>query len=210
MYMNSLFKNISLSIFFVFRVTHLFAQEKADTVKANDKVLFNVVSNGTDTMFYDTIPETMIYTRNFSSWKDEAQFRLLKRRIIKVYPYLVTARDLLAEVHRNEESMRKHQFNKYKKEREKQLRGAFEKDLKGLTVGEGKVLVKLFARETNESFYDFLKELKGGFTAWTYNVVANKYDYDLKEEYVPEDNKDMEIIIKNLEHYGSQYEFMNY
>ena len=55
-------------------------------------------------------------------------------------------------------------------------------------------------RETGINFYDLIKEYNSGIKAWTYNIVANRYDYDLKEVYDPnkEENRMLELAIKQV------------
>jgi hypothetical protein len=44
-------------------------------------------------------------------------------------------------------------------------------------------MVKLINRETGNNCYHIIKEIKGGFSAWAWQIVAKHYTYDLKEEY---------------------------
>jgi hypothetical protein len=55
-------------------------------------------------------------------------------------------------------------------------------------------------RETGTNFYDLIKEYNSGMKAWVYNIVANRYDYDLKESYDPnaDENKMLEMAIQQV------------
>jgi len=78
------------------------------------------------------------------------------------------------------------------------MRDRFEKELKDLTVSEGKMLFKLINRETGNNCYATIKGLKGPFMAWFYQTVAKRWGYDLKEDYKPTNEKMIELIIKQL------------
>ena len=72
------------------------------------------------------------------------------------------------------------------------------KELKDLTIGQGEMLFKLINRETKNNAYTIIKEMKGGVTAWFYQVVGKRYGYDLKENYDPERERLIEMIIREM------------
>ena len=83
------------------------------------------------------------------------------------------------------------------------MRDKFEKELRDHSINEGKVLVKLLNRETGNNCYKIIKEVKGGFAAWTWQIVAKHYTYDLKEIYDPKKEWILEMAIKSL---GPEYD----
>ena len=80
------------------------------------------------------------------------------------------------------------------KKREQELKEEFTDVIKTMTVTQGRVLVKLIDRETGESTYDIIKEMRGGFKAFIYQGIAKFYDGDLKERYNPKENAEDEMI----------------
>jgi len=82
------------------------------------------------------------------------------------------------------------------------MRDQFEKQVKDLTISQGKVLFKLLGRETKQNPYHIIKECKNGFSAWTYQIVAKHYTYDLKEDYDPHREWILEMAIQYL---GPEY-----
>jgi hypothetical protein len=78
------------------------------------------------------------------------------------------------------------------KQAEDELRNEFEDDLKKLTFKQGAILIKLVDRETGNSSYELVQELRGKFVAFFWQAFARLFGYNLKEEYDP-DGADREI-----------------
>lgn len=133
--------------------------------------------------------------------EDTKDYRVLLRRIRKVYPIALTAADLWADckielMNVTSEDEKK----KIMKKLEKQLIKQHGETLRGLYISEGDILLKLIDRETGSSSYDFLKEMRGGFTAGMWQGVAQLFEHDLKDKFDPLNNdKDRlieEIVVK--------------
>lgn len=134
----------------------------------------------------------------FKSKDDWMMYYKYKSRIIKVMPYVKIANQLYAELKAEKENDSKRGYRHYRKDVEKEMRTKFEKELKDLSVGQGEMLFKLLNRETGNNAYYIIKELKGGVTAWFYQLVGKRYGYDLKENYDPQKEKMIELIIREL------------
>ena len=61
----------------------------------------------------------------------------------------------------------------------------FEDDVKHMTFTQGKILMKLVDRETGETSYQWLKELKGDLFAGFWQTVARIFSSNLKAEFNP-------------------------
>jgi len=85
------------------------------------------------------------------------------------------------------------------KEREKELDQLYENSLKNLTVTQGAILVKLIARETGQSVYELISEFKNPFSAFYWNKLSGLYGYSLKQDYDPQEDRDIEIIVRSIE-----------
>ena len=149
----------------------------------------------------DTVPTVNFPPVNIITFKTDAEWMEYYRtraRLMKVLPYVKIAKELYVELKENEDTSSKKEFRHYRKETEKQMRNRFEKELKDLTVSEGKILFKLINRETGNNCYTTIKGLKGPFMAWFYQTVAKRWGYDLKEDYNPANEKMSELIIKQM------------
>jgi len=71
------------------------------------------------------------------------------------------------------------------KKAEKELEAQFGDEIKDLSFSQGKILIKLIYRETGNSTFDIVKELRGGFTAFVWQTLARIFGYDLKTDYEP-------------------------
>ena len=63
-----------------------------------------------------------------------------------------------------------------------------------MTTSEGQIFAKLMNRSTGKTVYELIKELKGGFNAFLWNVKGNVADIDLKKEYNPHKYRDDEYL----------------
>ena len=97
----------------------------------------------------------------------------LTRYVQKVYPYARITANLLQEYDHDLARIEKGSDRElYLKLAEADLRAEFEEDIKGLTMTQGRILVKLIDRETGHTSYDLVKQLRGSFQAWVWQGVA--------------------------------------
>ncbi|MFW5901055.1 MAG: DUF4294 domain-containing protein, partial [bacterium] len=89
----------------------------------------------------------------------------------------------------------------YIKNVEKELKDEFKDDIKKMTITQGRLLLKLIDRETGNTSYHLLEELKGNFSAFFWQTVARVFGHDLKAQYDP-DGQDwmIERIVTLIEH----------
>ena len=55
-----------------------------------------------------------------------------------------------------------------------------------MTISEGKVLLKLIDRETEQTAYQIIKDFRGGFVAGFWQMFAKMFGNNLKLDYQPE------------------------
>ncbi len=154
-----------------------------------------------DTVLSIQLPEVPILA--FRSKDEQMEYYKALSRIRKVMPYVKIAKQLYANLLMHKEDEKKRVYRSYRKDLEKEMRDKFEKELKDLSIGQGKVLVKLINRETGNNCYGIIKEVKGGFAAFGWQIVAKHYDYNLKEKYDPKKEHIIELAIKTL---GKEYD----
>ncbi|HAP95399.1 MAG TPA: DUF4294 domain-containing protein, partial [Chryseobacterium sp.] len=87
--------------------------------------------------------------------------------------------------------------NKYIKQRQSELAASYEKQLRDLTTTEGQVFAKLMNRATGKTVYDIIKDLRGGWSAFWWNVKGNIADVSLKTPYDPHRFRD-DLFIESL------------
>ncbi|MDO9000138.1 MAG: DUF4294 domain-containing protein [Bacteroidota bacterium] len=148
----------------------------------------------------DTLPLVdlnTVYVYTDYVFKNLHQYELwtrTKHNVKKVYPYAILAAAKLKEYDKALEKMTDEGLKKaFLKVCEKDLRKEFEDELKGLTVSQGKVLMKLIDRETGKTTYDVVKQLRGNFQAVMWQAVACIFGHNMKTEY---DAKIEDIMIE--------------
>jgi hypothetical protein len=140
----------------------------------------------------DTVPvvdlETIYIIADyvFKTAKQHEQWTRVKFNVKKVYPYAIIAAAKLKEYDKVLEKIEdKHYRKVFLKVCEKDLRKQFEDELKGLTISQGKVLMKLIDRETGKTTYELVKQLRGGFQAVMWQTLARLFGNSMKVEYDP-------------------------
>ena len=122
----------------------------------------------------------------FADNQERLDYFVLKRKVLKVYPYAKMASERLAKLNdRLDKIKSKRKKKKYTKMLEKFLQEELTAELRKLTRTEGQILVKLIYRETGITAFSLVRELRNGFRAFTYNTVAKVFKISLKEEYDP-------------------------
>ena len=155
------------------------------TSSAQDKVLiapFSIIDG--DTFFIADIPEVEVL--DFKDKDERKKYYILKRRVLKVYPYALSAKEKLKGIQVGLDSIPKRRHKKrYTKEVAKWVKEEYADRLKNLTMTEGKILVKLIYRETNTTSYEIVKSYRGRFNAFFWQTMARLWDNNLKTEYDP-------------------------
>lgn len=135
----------------------------------------------------------------FKTKRESRKYRKLKRYVKKVYPYAQLASEKLNECYLeiNADSTSK---RKAMKKVEKALKAEYGEELKKLTMTQGKILLLLIDRQTGNTTFELVKELRGGFSASMYQGVARIFGSSLKVNYDPK-GKDwmIEDIVKKIE-----------
>lgn len=158
-------------------------------------VIKMVVIDGDTLYVYNMKPFAVVDLKPYGDVKKDREFRRLRWHVRKVYPYAKLAADKLNMYNDELQKVKsKRQRRKLLRKREKALKEEFEDVIKKMSQTSGRVLVKLIDRETGESTYEIIKEMRGGFKAFVYQGVGKLYGADLKARYNPKTNKEDEMI----------------
>ncbi len=161
-------------------------------------VLYGIINDG-DTLLLSSIDEVRIYPqRRFDSRRDMRRYRRLIRNVKKAYPYAKLARLKLDEIEVNFALLTTESQKKaYIKQVEKEIMDEYEEELKKLTIRQGRILIKLIDRETGETSYELVKQLRGSFSAFFWQTIARLFGSNLKSEFdaAGEDMLINEIVI---------------
>lgn len=160
--------------------------------------VYALVQNG-DTILLSTLDEAVIQPRKRSAvTRDLRQYRRLIYNVKKVYPYAKLAGDKFGVVNAHLQTLKTgKEQREYIKQVEEELLKQYEEDLKNLTITQGRILIKLIDRETSETSYTVVKELRGSFQAAFWQAIARIFGSNLKTEFDAEGEDKMinEIMI---------------
>jgi hypothetical protein len=155
----------------------------------------------------DTIP--LIYMSEvvvFGDMSPEAAAKLkayyiLRRDVLRTYPYAKFAAKKLKEISDYSASLNSEkEKRRYIKAKETELKSQFETDLKKLTINQGRILMKLIDRETGNTTYALVKELRGGFRATIYQGFARLIGDNMKDSYdAAGEDEGIESIVQQIE-----------
>jgi len=119
----------------------------------------------------------------------------------KVYPYVLKTKQVVDDLNARLAKMTNNQEKRQLiKKTETELFQQFEKDVRGMSYSQGKLMVKLISRETNQTAYGLIKMYKGGIPATFWYTVGLLFHEDLKARYdsVGED-KSLEKVVQKYQ-----------
>lgn len=163
-------------------------------------VLFGLISlaaQAQDTLKTMNLPEFIAEAKRDPEY--EKRYQKLVRDVKKVLPYAKVAGFRFQLMEQNLQLLPTEKARKaYLKKTEEAIKDQFMDDLMGLTVSQGKLLIKLIHRETGKDTYTLLKEYRGGLTAMYWQTMAKVFTADLHNEYNPVEDWQIEQIITGL------------
>lgn len=159
------------------------------------------ILEGDDTIPVVNLPIVDIVESGADYQKNLKEYYRLRYNVIKVYPYARLAAVKVREMNARMEKMdSEREKRRYRKAVEDQIRKDFEEQIKKLSINQGNVLIKLIDRETGQSSYSLIKELKGSFNAFFAQSLARLFGHDLKDRYDPTGaDKTIENIVRQIE-----------
>ena len=159
---------------------------------------------GNDTLLTVYLPEVNIdLMSRYWEITETYQGRRLVRNVRKVYPYAKLAAVKLHEydtllASTNSEAERRRMM----KDAEDEITAQYTEELTHLTFSQGIILIRLIDRETGNTSYNLVQELRGRVRAFFYQGFARLWGYNLKTEYDPRNNPEddeIETIMTLLE-----------
>jgi len=126
--------------------------------------------------------------KDYQTFEEEMRFYRSNYRTIynlkKIYPYVVQTKSLVDNMNAKLATITdKGERKKLIKTTEKALFQQFEKDIRNMSTSQGKLLLKLISRETNQSAYELIKTYKGTLPATFWYGVGLLFKEDLKMKY---------------------------
>jgi len=162
------------------------------TGQNNSEIDKNYIKIKGDTIIKGSIQLSEVVILPKAPYKNSDEIRnylILKRKVLKVYPYAVLASQRLDSLNKRLNRLNtRYKKKRYTKQIQKYLENEFTEELKSLKQSEGRVLIKLVDRQIGISAYKIVKELRNGIKAFFYNITASFFNLNLKERFNPEKN----------------------
>lgn len=130
----------------------------------------------------------------FNNELDRNYYYFLNKKLNRVYPLFYNALINYRSIQMETQSMDKDQQREFTKKRQNELADQYEAQLRDLTTTEGQIFAKLMNRATGKTVYEIIKELRGGWSAFWWNVKGNMVNVALKSEYDPHKDRTDEYI----------------
>lgn len=161
-----------------------------------------------DPIYLDEVE--IIAPMKFNSREDRRDYLILQRKVKRVWPYVVLATNHYNTLNERLETLDSRRDKKqYTHRVQNYIEGEFKPELKKLTKTEGQILVKLVYRQTGETAFDLVKELRNGWRAFRYNLTASVFTISLKEEYDPCHVKE-DFYIEHILRRHFQYDLLEF
>lgn len=138
--------------------------------------------------------------RVWKSEEDRNRYVRLKRNVLRVLPYAIYAQRRYEQLDRDLALVNNKRDEKILiKACEQEIKEKINNEVKNLSVSQGKILIKLIERQTGNTSYDLVKDMKGSITAFVYQGVARVFGHNLKSTYNPTEDFEIENIIREYE-----------
>jgi hypothetical protein len=177
------------------------SKKKNDTVPGRAYIIQNVKRDGI-TMPEVEIKEVTVYAKPRPEKRSEyRKYERLVSNIKKVYPYALLVRVKLNHVNEDMKNITDEKSRKeYMKSVEKDVFAEYEDDMRQMTITQGRLLIKLIDRETQNTSYELIKDYRGKFSAVFWQSIARIFGTNLKEKYDPYgEDAIIELIINEID-----------
>lgn len=191
-----LFVSIFLYTSFSYAQNEVIGDEKMPRIDLNQIRTYATVVDGDTIPLIYLRPAYKIEERVFSNQAQKNKWNRLVRDVKITYPYAKLAGIKLKNYNQMLQGKSELEQKALMKKVEKELKDEFGPKLSDLTMNQGQLLMKLIDRETGNTSYEIVKELRGSFSAFFWQGIAKIFSSDMKKHYDADgDDRKVEDII---------------
>ena len=163
--------------------------------KAVAKWGFTVSVNG-DTIYKVILNTIKVYpAERFKNKAEEEFYWKTVRDVKRTLPYAKLINTTLQETYEYLQTFStQKEKEEYLKQFEKAIFAQYKPEMKKLTKNQGKTLIKLVNRETNQRSYFIVKAFMGAFRAGFWQTFGRFFGVNMREGFHPESNKNDALI----------------
>ncbi|MDE6753028.1 MAG: DUF4294 domain-containing protein [Muribaculaceae bacterium] len=160
------------------------------------KGFYRFVDEYGDSVRMTVLREVVVYPPlKFKNKKQEEFYWRTVRDVRKTLPYAKLAFSTLCETYEYIQTIPdKKTREKHLKQLEKDIFEQYKPVVKTMTKNQGKVLLKLINRETDQSSYNIVKAFLGSFRAGFWQTFGRFFGMNMKAGFHPEKNEEDAII----------------
>ncbi len=157
---------------------------------------YHFVDQYGDTVRMTLIREIVVYPPlKFKNRKHEEFYWRTVRDVRRTLPYAKLAFQALCETYEYIQTIPdKKKREAHLKTLEKDIFEQYKPVIKGFTKGQGKILLKLINRETDQTSFNIVKAFLGTFRAGFWQTFGRFFGMNMKAGFHPEKNKEDAII----------------
>lgn len=176
-------------------------KQRNDSLQGKTFLLQKVKRDGVTLPEVEIKEVTVVAHPRFAKKSDYRKYERLVYNLKKVYPYAILVRTRLNQVNEAMKDIKTEKERKdYMRSVEKDVFAAYEGDMREMTITQGRLLIKLIDRETQNTSYTLIKDYRGKFAAVFWQGIARIFGTNLKEEYDPYgDDALIEAIILEID-----------
>jgi len=187
--------------------TNVFCQQQDSLMQKNDSLpqsgylIQTVDRDGVVMPEIEIRPITIVGSRRSAAARDYMRNERLIYNIKKVYPYAIIARERLTLINSELESIGSEGGRSaYLNDMEKKMFAEFKEDIMKLTITQGKILIKLIDRETQNTSFELIRRYRGKISAAFWQGIARLFGSSLKYEYDRfGEDAEIEMIVLEIE-----------
>lgn len=161
-------------------------KQRNDTLQGRIFLLQKVKRDGVTLPEVEIKEVTVLAHPRFTKKSDYRKYERLVYNLKRVYPYAIMVRTRLSQVNDAMKDIKTEKERKdYMKSVEKDVFAEYEGDMREMTITQGRLLIKLIDRETQNTSYTLIKDYRGKFAAVFWQGIARIFGTNLKVEYDP-------------------------
>ena len=166
--------------------------------KAVAKWGFSVSANG-DTIYKVILNNITVYpAERFKSKEEEDFYWKTVRDVKRTLPYAKLINTTLQETYEYLQTFNtQKEKEEYLKQFEKAIFNQYKPEMKKLTKNQGKTLIKLVNRETNQRSFFIVKAFMGAFRAGFWQTFGRFFGVNMREGFHPESKK-LDAMIERI------------
>jgi len=175
--------------------------KKIDTIPQNSYLIQKVTRNGISMPEIEIKEVTIIARPSRAKRNEYRKYEKLIFNIKKVYPYALMVRRRLEKVNDDMKNITTEKERKeYIKTVEKDVFAEYEGDMRQMTITQGRLLIKLIDRETQNTSYELIKVYRGKISAAFWQGIARIFGTNLKDQYdAYGEDALIELIIREID-----------